>query len=154
MIARRLYNLPAMGWRNPFAEMDRISRQMDRLSNTFFGREPGLRFFPSRVFPAVNITEDKDRYVVRAELPGMKAEEIDLQVDGRNLMITGERKIHSEGEGAKYHRRERDAGKFSRVIGLPGDIDGDNVDAKMENGVLTVAIGKPEAVKPRQITIN
>ena len=91
---------------------------------------------------------------MRAELPGIKAEEIDLQVNGRNLMIAGERKIRSESEKARYHRREREAGKFSRVIGLPGDIDADSVDAKMVNGVLTVEISKSEAAKPKQITVH
>ena len=153
MIARRIFGLPDVGWRNPFAEMENMMRRMDRLSGAFTGR-PGLGFVPARVFPPLNITEDKDRYYVRAELPGIKADDIDLQVNGRNLSLSGKRQIPSEGEGVKYHRREREAGKFSRVIGLPGDIDPEKVEAKMTNGVLTVAIAKAEAAKPRQITIH
>lgn len=153
MFTRRMFNLPRMGWRDPFAEMDRISREMNLLSNAVLGR-PGLGFLPSRVFPAINLTEDKDRYYARAELPGMKAEDIELQVHGRNLTISGERKITSDGENEKYHRREREAGKFARVIGLPGDIDADKVDATMVNGVLLVAAAKSEAAKPKQISVN
>jgi HSP20 family protein len=126
---------------------------MDHLSNTLSGR-PGLRFIPTRVFPAVNIKEDNDKYYVTAELPGIKNDEIDLQIKGSNLVISGERRIPSEGENVKYHRRERDAGKFSRIIDLPGEIDADSVDARMENGVLTVTLAKSEASKPKQISVN
>ena len=154
MIERRMFRVPGMVWRNPLTEeMERIKRDMSKLTKAMFSR-PELPFPPSRVFPAVNITEDKDRYYVRAELPGIKSDEIDVQVDGRNLAISGERKIQSEGENARYHRREREAGKFSRVIGLPGDINADKVNAEMDNGVLTIAIDKAEAAKPRQISVN
>jgi HSP20 family protein len=84
----------------------------------------------------------------------MKAEDIKLEVTGRNLAVTGERKIQSEGEGARYHRREREAGRFSRIVGLPGDVDADSVDAKLVNGILTVAIAKSAAAKAKQITVK
>ena len=154
MIARRMINFPSMDWQNPFTEMERMVQQMDFLTKAMFGGRPGMRLYPSRVFPAVNITEDKDNYFVRAELPGIKTDEVDLQINGRNLTISGERKIQFEGENAKYHRREREAGKFSRVIGLPGDIDADRVDAKIINGVLTVDLPKSETSKPKQIMVN
>jgi HSP20 family protein len=70
------------------------------------------------------------------------------------LTIAGERTIPSEGENVRYHRKEREAGKFSRVIGLPGDIDATQVNANMANGMLTVTVAKSEASKPRQITVN
>jgi HSP20 family protein len=113
-----------------------------------------MNWLSARVFPALNLTEDKDKYHVRAELPGIKADALDIQVVGRNLTISGERTIPSEGENIRYHRKEREAGKFSRAIGLPGDIDADNVEAKMVNGVLTISIAKSEAAKPKQITVN
>jgi len=153
MITRRIYNFPAMGWQNPFEEVERISRQLNWLTNAMFG-SAGLPFPRAGVFPAVNITEDINKYYVRAELPGLKADEINLQVSGRNLSISGERRIQSEGKNAKYHRREREGGRFSRIIGLPGDINADSVEANMVNGVLTVAIGKSVAAKPKQITVK
>lgn len=153
MFARRLFDYPSMGWQHPFVELERMSRQMDRLTQRMLGR-PGLSWQPAKVFPAVNLTEDKDKYYVRAELPGVKAAELNIQVSGRNLTISGERTIPDEGQNTKYHRREREAGKFSRVIRLPGDINADNVDAKMINGFLSVAIDKPEASKPKQIAVN
>jgi HSP20 family protein len=72
----------------------------------------------------------------------------------KEITISGERKIPSAGENAKYHRREREAGKISRAIGLPSDIDADSVMAKMNSGVLMVEISKSEAAKPKQITVN
>jgi len=153
MLARALFNYPTMGWRHPFAELERMSRQMDRLTQSIAGR-PDLAWRPAKVFPAINLTEDADHYYVRAELPGIKADALDIQAVGRNLTISGQRKIASEGENVRYHRREREAGKFSRIIGLPGDINTDKVDAKLVNGLLTVTIGKADIAKPKQITIN
>lgn len=153
MMTRSLFNVPFADWGNPFAEMDRLARRMDRLTGSMLGGR-GLQWRPSRVFPAVNITEDKDRYTIRAELPGMKAEDVDVQVTGRNVSISGERRIQPEAENARYHRREREGGRFSRVVGLPGDIDAEGVEATMANGVLTVTVGKSEASKPRQITVH
>jgi HSP20 family protein len=105
------------------------------------------------VFPLINLTEDKENYFVRAELPGVKGDALDIQVTANNLAISGERKI-AEEEGARYHRKEREEGSFSRMIGLPGDINPDKVDAKLQNGILTVVVSKAEAAKPKQITVK
>ena len=153
MIVQRMFNYPSYGWQNPFADLGRMSRHLDFLARAMSGR-PAMNLYPSRVFPAVNISENADKYFVRAELPGIKADEIDLQVTGKNLTISGERTIETGGDSAKYHRRERDAGRFSRVIGLPGDIDADSVSAEMVNGVLTVEISKSEASKPKKISVH
>jgi HSP20 family protein len=106
------------------------------------------------VFPLINLTEDKEKYFVRVELPGVKADELDIQVTANNLAISGKRKIAAEDESARYHRREREAGTFSRMIALPGEIDSDKVDANLENGILTIVISKAEIAKPKQITVS
>jgi HSP20 family protein len=106
------------------------------------------------VFPLINLTEDKDSYYVRAELPGVKADELDIQVTGNNLSISGERKIAAEDEGAKYHRREREAGTFSRMVGLPGEVNTDKVEASLEDGILNVVVSKAEIAKPKQISVS
>ena len=100
------------------------------------------------------VTEDKENYYVRAELPGIKSNELDIQVTAEGISISGERKIPVEGNNVRYHRREREAGKFSRSINLPGEIDVNKVEASMKNGVLKVTIPKSEAAKPRQITVK
>jgi HSP20 family protein len=79
---------------------------------------------------------------------------LDIQCTGKNITISGERRIHPENENARYHRREREAGKFSRVLTMPSDIDSDRIEARLENGVLTVMVPKAEAAKPRQIKVN
>jgi HSP20 family protein len=106
------------------------------------------------VFPLINLTEDRDKYYVRAELPGVKGDELDIQVTGNNLAISGERKIAAEEEGARYHRREREAGTFSRIIGLPGEVDTEKVEANLKDGILTIEISKAEIAKPKQITVS
>ena len=151
MIYRRFFNVPTWRFRSPFDELHRMRQQLDQLFEDSSG--PYQRV-SAGVFPLINLTEDKENYYVRAELPGVKGEELDIQVTGKNLAITGERKIAAEEEGAKYHRREREAGSFSRMIGLPGDINSDKVDAKMQNGILTVVVAKAEAAKPKQITVK
>jgi HSP20 family protein len=151
MIYRRLFNVPTWRFRSPFDELHRMRQQLDQLfENTAV---PHQRL-SAGVFPLINLTEDKDSYYVRAELPGVKGEALDIQVTANNLAISGERKIAAEDKGAKYHRREREAGSFSRMIGLPGDIDSDKVDAKLEDGILTVVVSKAEAAKPKQIPVK
>jgi len=155
MITRKLMGFPSMGWPLSFGEMERMARQMNWLTGGILGR-PGTSMFSAKVFPAVNISEDKGSYYVRTELPGIKADDINLEIIGRNLTISGERKIPSEGENARYHRREREAGRFSRVVGLPGEVEVNSVAAKLTNGLLTITIAKAEAAKPKpkQITVS
>ena len=106
------------------------------------------------MFPLVNVTEGGDNYYVRAELPGIKAEDLDISVTGNSLSIAGERRIRAEDEKANYHRREREAGKFSRVISLPAQVDTAKVEASCVDGILTVVLPKSEAAKPKQITVK
>jgi HSP20 family protein len=106
------------------------------------------------VFPLTNVTEDRDNYYIRAELPGVQSDELNIQVTSDGLSISGERKIPEEENSVRYHRREREAGKFSRSINLPGDIDVNAVEAGLENGILTITIPKAEVAKPRQITVK
>ena len=91
-----------------------MRQQMDRLFEE--ARAP-YKEAQAGVFPLTNLSEDKENYYVRAELPGVKGDQLDIQVTGKNLAISGERKIAAEEEGARYHRREREAGTFSRMIG-------------------------------------
>jgi HSP20 family protein len=109
---------------------------------------------PTGVFPLTNITEDKDKFYLRAELPGIKADDVDISITGNSISISGKRTIAAEDEKVKYHRREREAGSFRRMIKLPGEIDTGRVTAKSRDGVLTVVLPKAEAAKPKQIPIK
>jgi HSP20 family protein len=152
MIIRRIGGLPAWEWRSPFGELDRMRREMDRLSEALTG--PLFREPLAGVFPLMNVTEDPDNYYVRAELPGIKADELDISIAGNSLTVAGERTIPAENETARYHRREREAGKFSRVVGLPSPVDASQVEARCADGVLTVVLPKAEAAKPKQIAVK
>lgn len=154
MFARKMFEWPGLGWQSPFTEIAGMRRQLDELSDLIFRGEPSRLNAPPGVFPLVNVTEDAGSYFVRAELPGLQAEDLNIQVTGKSLAIEGERRIPSEGEDVKYHRRERDAGRFSRIIALPGDIDPEGVEARMQNGMLSVTIPKSKAAMPRKITIQ
>jgi HSP20 family protein len=151
MIFRRIH-FPTYNLSSTFEELARMRKDMDQLFDQVTGRS--FRTTTAGVFPLVNLTEDKDKYYVRAELPGLKAEELNIAVTGNNLAISGERKIPSEGDKVKYHRREREAGSFNRIIALSGDVEVDNVEAGLVDGVLTVIIPKAEVAKPKQITVK
>jgi HSP20 family protein len=152
MLLRRLTDWPALRWASPFEELERMQRQMDwltgSLSRGLFG-EPA-----AGVFPLMNVTEDNDNFYVRAELPGLKPDELNISVTGDTLSLSGERKIPAEDESAQYHRREREAGKFSRIVTLPSQVDTGKVDARCADGILTVTLPKAEASEPKQIAIK
>ena len=152
MFYRRFFNVPTWGFNRTFRDLDRLQRQMDEFYGALSGRT--LPMPSAGVFPLTNVTEDNEHYYVRAELPGIKSDELDIQVTKDGISISGERKISAEGNGVKYHRREREAGKFSRLINLPGEVDVNKVEASMVNGVLKVTIPKAEVAKPRQITVK
>jgi len=141
------------GWhRDPFSEMDRLRREMDKIYGAF---TEGWGIAPAAgVFPALNMSEDEHNLYVRAELPGVAPEDIEITTKENNLVIKGERKIAAEGEKVSYHRKERDEGNFRRIISLPTRVDSDKVSAVCKNGVLTVTLPKAEEAKPRQITVK
>lgn len=153
MIFRRPTYYPTWGWGSAFEELERMRRQLDEAFGGGGSRRP-YRLAGAGVFPLINLTEDKENYFVRAELPGLSAADINISVTGRNLSISGERKIPSEDQNVRYHRRERDAGTFSRMIALPGEVDANKVEARHVNGILTVVVPKAEAAKPKQITVR
>jgi HSP20 family protein len=150
MIIRRFYEWPSES--TAFSELNRMRSEMESL----FGRlaESLPTSFSSGVFPLINVTEDNDRLYVRAELPGVKANELEISATGNSLSIGGERKVAPESESASYHRREREAGAFRRTITLPTDIDFNRVEAHYNNGILTVTLPKAELAKPKQITVK
>ena len=137
-------------YRDPLSEWDRTIQNMDRAMRSFFGE--GSNSY-SGVYPPVNVSEDEEALYVRAELPGVPAEDIEVSVEGDNLILRGRRKIESSQE-VNYHRRERTAGTFRRIMSLPVRVDTGKVSAKVKNGVLTIVLPKAEEAKPRQISVK
>jgi HSP20 family protein len=104
--------------------------------------------------PAVDLYEDKDNFTVKAELPGLKREDIDVSLNEGALVISGERKAEQKFDEAGTHRVERFFGRFSRTILLPATVNADKIAAQYKDGVLTVTLPKSEEAKPKQIEIN
>ena len=151
MMIRKVFDFPDFSLRRHFEDFDRLRKQMDVLAGnqSEFGR-----FERSGVYPLINVSHDRNAYFIRAELPGVKASDLDIQATGNTVSLAGERRIPEENDNAKYHRREREAGKFSRMITLGAEIDPEGVAAKMEDGILSITLPKAEKAKPRQITVQ
>jgi len=104
--------------------------------------------------PVADITEDEKEYLIKAELPEMKKEEVKVTVENAVLTISGERKFEKEEKKKKYHRVERGYGTFVRSFTLPEDADANKVKAEFKNGLLTVHLPKSEKAKPKEIEVN
>ena len=135
----------------PFRELESLQRRMDRLFRQSYGLTPTWRV---GVYPLVNISEDQDNIYVRAELPGVKAQDLEIHLKDKSLVIRGERKIAGAEKEVNFHRRERESGFFRRVVTLPGPVDANKVEAQCRDGILTIKLAKPEEVKPRQIHVK
>ena len=130
-----------------------LREEIDRLFGAPLGWfENGSQPFSSGWLPAVDVYEDKDNVFVRAELPGMKKDEIDISLHEGVLTLSGERK--PEYDKAEAHRVERFAGRFQRSISLPSPVDAAKVRATYKDGILAITLPKAEEAKPKQIAIN
>lgn len=144
-----------MKW-NPSREMFSLSNQFNSLWDDFFA--PSRRTFGDRELwewnPAVDIYEEDDNIVITAELPGVAKEGIHVDLKGRVLTITGERNADNEVNRDNYFRRERVSGTYSRAFTLPAEVDPDSVKAHYSDGVLKILVPKPEAHKPKKISVH
>ena len=135
--------------------------EMERRLSSFFGHTPATATGDKKEAisvaewsPLVDITEDEKEYVVKAEIPEMKKEDIKLNVQDDLLTITGERKYEKEEKGKKYHRVERAYGSFMRSFTLPEDADGSKVSAEYKDGLLKVHLPKSEKAKPKTTEVK
>ena len=131
-----------------WTEMSRLSRELDRLMS---GTESVSN---SGVFPPLNLYDDGESVILRAEVPGIDPKALELNATVNSLTIKGERKQTEIRERASFHRRERSHGTFSRTINLPQEIDPNKVQASYKLGVLEILLPKAEAAKPRKIDIQ
>jgi HSP20 family protein len=104
-------------------------------------------------FPPINIFQDENKYVLVAEIPGIKSDEVNIEIHRNRVRLSGEKKIHY-GDEVSVHRRERQAGKFDRTFTTPFEIDADNVKAEYRDGILALSLPRAEQDKPRSIKIN
>jgi HSP20 family protein len=135
-------------------EVDTLQTEMNRVFDAFFGNRPGNGGTARRWVPAMDLVEDKNDLVLRADLPGLSEDDVDIEVKDGVLTISGERKTEEKKEEEGYYRVERAFGRFSRSLTLPDGIDPEQVKAKFDNGVLEVRIPKPEERKPHRVSIG
>lgn len=133
----------------PWTELNRLSREMDRL----FARNGNGQSANIARYPLVNLWEDNDHVYAETELPGFQLSDLEIYVTGNQLTLKGERHAPKHESGT-WHRQERGHGQFMRVVELPSDIDADNVAAEFKHGVLMITLPKSESVKPRRIEIK
>jgi len=143
---------PFKDW-DPFSELDEFQNRL----GSFFGRGPMSRNREgnsSSWSPAVDVIEDEKEFLVKAELPEVKKEDVHVSVENGILKISGERKYEKEEKNKRYHRTERSYGRFTRSFSLPEGADASKVRAEFKDGLLRVHMPKSETAKPKQIEVK
>lgn len=146
---------------NPVRDLLNIEREFNRLFKTFDERF-GMRIsddqdngYENAVWtPLTDIYENKDNYIIKADLPGLKKDDVKISYTNGQLEISGERVQEKETKDAKWHRVERSFGKYYRAFTLPKEIKQDDIKAEFKDGQLTITIPKAEEVKPKEIEIK
>jgi len=148
-------------WRRPdvsvwpgFGRLSNLRDEIDRLFEVPLAELARTSQLLSGWTPALDMHEDKDNIVVRAELPGMKKEDINISLHDGSLSISGERRSEEKTENAEVYRAERFVGRFQRTIALPAPIAVDKVKAQYKDGILTITLPKTEEAKPKQIDVQ
>jgi HSP20 family protein len=136
----------------PVREMMTLREAMDQLFSDAFTRPVSMS--GGSVIPAIDVYQNNDAVVVKAALPGLKADDVQISVTADVLTLCGEFKQENEKKDTTYHIREQRFGSFERSIMLPSDVQTDKAKADFENGILTITLPKAESVKPKTITIK
>ena len=136
-----------------FGDLTRMQDDMNRFFDDFFGEHP-RDMAGGAWLPAVDVSETENEFVVRAELPGMSHEDIDINVQDNILTLKGEKKQEKKEEGESFHRLERSYGSFTRSFTLPSGVKAEDIKAAFKDGVLEVSMPKAEEAKPKKIAIT
>src|SRR3954449_10727024 len=140
----------------PVRELNSLQSEMNRLFNTFFDTPTagngngGLR----RWVPAMDLVETEDHFVLKADLPGLDANDVAIEVEDTVLTVSGDRKIEHETKKEGFYRLERASGQFRRSLTLPDGVEPEQIAAEFTKGVLEIRIPKPEQRKPRKVQIG
>jgi HSP20 family protein len=137
----------ALVFHDPFEELQRELESMLGAAFGSVGHSTGL-------YPPVNVFDAGDVYVVKAEVPGVAPEKLEIDVEEETLTLRGERAFSDPAKNAAFHRRERGSGKFRRVVRLPSRVAADEARAEYRDGVLNVRIPKAKEARPRRIEIK
>jgi HSP20 family protein len=145
---------PALTAWPSFGRLSDLRDEIDRLFESPLTELTRTSQLLSGWTPALDVYEDKENFVVNAELPGMKKEDIEVSLHDGSLSISGERKTETKHEDAEVYRAERFFGRFQRTVTLPTAVAGDKVKAAYKDGVLTITLPKTEEAKPKQIDVS
>ena len=137
----------------PAREISSLQSDMNRLFSSFF-ETPGNGFSRARHWvPAMDLVEESEHFVLRADLPGLDEDDVKIEVEGDTLTLSGERKVEHRDEKEGYVRLERSTGEFRRTLQLPAGVDLERIEASFDRGVLEVRIPKPAEPQPKRIEI-
>ena len=141
---------------SPFSEIDEMERRMSEIFERPFLPSIWRRLPVEQMVwaPAIDVFEKGDKFIVKAEVPGIKEDDIHVSVEGDMLNIKGEKKTESEVKEEDYYRSERSYGSFFRSIALPSTVDAGKIEADYDNGVLEITIPKKPEVKPKKVAIK
>ncbi|HXT68765.1 MAG TPA: Hsp20/alpha crystallin family protein [Vicinamibacterales bacterium] len=139
---------------DPFLELEEVSNRLNRI----FGREMRVATRPETAFadwaPAMDVEESDTEYLIKADLPDVKREDVKVSVEDGILALEGERRMEKDEEGRKYHRVERSYGKFVRRMTVPTNVDQQKVAAEFKDGVLNVHLPKAPVSKPKAVDVK
>ena len=139
----------------PVRERSTLQSEMNRFFNTFFDTPTGANGGGLRRWvPAMDLVETDDHFVLKADLPGLDAGDVSIEVDDNVLTVSGERKVEHETSKEGFYRLERSSGEFRRALTLPEGVDADKIEASFDKGVLEIRVPKPEERKPRKVQIG
>jgi HSP20 family protein len=141
-------------WRPFGRELGSLRREMDDLWNRFFGETPLARRFAEEWSPSADLSETKDSFIVKAELPGLEAKDVNVSISGDVLTIKGEKKREGEEKDEHHHYVERYYGSFQRSLQLPSSVKTDKIEAAFDKGVLKVTLPKTEDAKKKEIEVK
>ena len=139
---------------DPVSQLARVQHDMDRLMTAFRPWSQQAQGLRTGVYPALNLYDDGECLILRAELPGVSPEALDVNVTGDTLTLKGERVATELPEGASYHRCERNSGTFKRAMNLPQQVDPTKVAATFRNGVLDIRLPRADQGKQRKISVK
>jgi HSP20 family protein len=136
----------AFAYRDPFVE---LQRELDQMLSAAFGGVGA-----TGLYPPVNVFDAGEEFVLKAEVPGTAPEQVEIEVENETVILRGQRAFAEPNKDAAYHRRERGAGQFRRVVRLPGRLASDAARAEYRDGVLTVHLPKAKETRPRKVEIQ
>jgi HSP20 family protein len=144
----------AMSRWDPFRDLMSIQNELNQLFGRTYGAGEAREGARGTWTPPLDVFETQEKFVIKMELPGVSADEVDISVEDSTLLVRGERQFYSEQNEENFHRIERRFGEFSRSLTLPQTADAQNIQASFDAGVLTIEVPKREEAKPKKITIK